>query len=95
MKRSEINAYLAESKAFFAAHHFHLPPWGTWSVEEWRRNPEMACWCRDHQMGWDITDYGAGTFEGRGLILFCLRNGRQGVPGEVPYAEKIMIVRED
>ena len=34
-------------------------------------------------------------FAKRGLILFCLRNGILRQPGEVPYAEKIMIVGEN
>ena len=95
MKRSEINAYLKDAKAFFARHAFRLPPWAEWSVADWKMHPDIACWCRDRQMGWDVTDYGADAFLRRGLLLFCVRNGRLGVDGEAPYAEKIMIVRED
>ncbi len=95
MKRSEINAYLAEAKEFFAEHRFILPPWSNWSLDEWQRNPELSRWCRDHQMGWDVTDFGAGDFRRRGLLLFCIRNGRPDTTGEIPYAEKIMVVREE
>ena len=95
MKRSEINAYLRDAKAFFAEHDFFLPPWAEWSPEEWTENPDTARWCRDRQMGWDVTDYGAGDFLARGLLLFCIRNGRLGETGEPTYAEKIMVVRED
>ena len=95
MKRSEINAYMAEAKTFFAAHGFHLPSWAEWSVDDWKLRPELGRWCREHQMGWDITDFGSGDFERRGLLLFCLRNGRPDTTGEITYAEKIMVVRED
>ena len=94
MQRSQINALMREAEALFAAHRILLPPWATWSPADWQANPETARWCYDHQMGWDITDYGGGDFTSRGLILFCIRNGRQGVAGEAPYAEKIMVVRE-
>ena len=95
MKRSEINVCLSDAKAFFTAHQFHLPSWADWSVDQWKQAPELARWCREHQMGWDITDFGSGDFAARGLLLFCIRNGRADVAGEITYAEKIMIVRED
>ena len=46
-------------------------------------------------MGWDVTDFGSGRFEERGLVVFCVRNGLQKVIGEKPYAEKLLIVREN
>ena len=49
---------------------------------------------RDHQLGWDVTDFGSGDFTKRGLTLFCVRNGVQSDPNEKPYAEKLLIVRE-
>jgi D-lyxose ketol-isomerase len=45
-------------------------------------------------MGWDVTDFGAGRFKERGLVLLCLRNGIQGRSDERPYAEKLLIVGE-
>lgn len=94
MKRSEINACLRDAKAFFAEHAFLLPPWAEWSAAEWERNPDTARWCRERQMGWDVTDFGAGDFPRRGLLLFCIRNGCLGRDDEPSYAEKIMVVRE-
>lgn len=29
----------------------------------------------DHHLGWDITDYGLGSFDTMGLFLFTVRNG--------------------
>ena len=93
MKRSDINRYLREAEAFFARHRFLLPPFAQWSAAECRAN--LAAWpeLKECQMGWDITDFGRGDFEREGLLLFTLRNGRHGVPGAKPYAEKIMITR--
>ena len=95
MKRSEINQYLREAEEFFARQNFLLPPFAKWSAEECRANlpawPEIqAC-----QLGWDVTDFGTDEFLKKGLLLFTIRNGRHGVPGSKPYAEKIMISRVD
>ena len=37
-----------------------------------------------------LSDYGAGDFERKGLILFTIRNGSLATPGSKTYAEKIM-----
>ena len=42
MQRSEVNRLQREALALFAEHRFSLPPFATWSEEEWRRNPEAA-----------------------------------------------------
>jgi len=95
MKRSRINALIRDALSFFAEHQFHLPPFATWTPEDWSRKGEA---CREivvRQLGWDITEFGRGDFDRLGLLLFTLRNGSApGVPGlpEKPYAEKIMIV---
>ena len=92
MKRSEINALIQDAKAFFASFRFALPPWAFWGPEEWKGkgNSEVV----RNQLGWDLTDYGAGDFEHRGLILFTIRNGNLAAKHPKQYAEKIMIVRE-
>lgn len=56
--------------------------------------PGVADYLHERQMGWDITDFGSGDFERRGLVLFCLRNGIQGRADERPYAEKMLVVNE-
>lgn len=94
MNRSTINAAIAEAKDLFARHGFHLPPWAEWSPEQWKQNPDLAEWCCDRQMGWDVTDFQSGRYEEFGLLLFCLRNGRQDDPDGMPYAEKLMVVGE-
>ncbi len=94
MRRSQIKALMRDAEAFFAAPRFALAPWAAWSPDAWRAHPAVARYCAERQMGWDITDFGSGDFMRRGLILFCLRNGIAEAPGEVPYAEKLMVVRE-
>jgi D-lyxose ketol-isomerase len=94
MKRSEINRLQREALALFAEYRFSLPLFGRWSEADWRAQPEAARYCASHQMGWDVTDFGSGRFEDRGLTIFCVRNGRQGVADEKPYAEKLLVVRE-
>jgi D-lyxose ketol-isomerase len=95
MKRSEVNRLQREALKLFSAHRFSLPPFATWDEAEWRANSEAARYCHAHQMGWDITDFGSGDFPRRGLVIFCVRNGLQGVATEKPYAEKLLVVRED
>ena len=90
MRRSEINTRIADAEAFFDSMSFRLPPWSRRKPEEWigRRASESEIF--DNMLGWDLTDFGSGDFDRRGLLLFTLRNGRIG--GAKPYAEKAMIV---
>lgn len=36
MKRSEINRYIREAKAFMTKYHFMLPPWANWTPDDWK-----------------------------------------------------------
>lgn len=92
MKRSEINALIRDAKAFFDSFQFKLPPWAFWRPEDWKGKGDTEV--VRNQLGWDLTDYGAGDFEKRGLILFTIRNGNLAAGHPKQYAEKIMIVRE-
>jgi len=94
MKRSEVNRLIIAAEALIARHGFAIPSWGRWSPSDWAAHPDVSAFCRAHQMGWDVTDFGAGRFKERGLVLLCLRNGIQGRPDERPYAEKLLIVGE-
>lgn len=93
MKRSEINQILKSAKAFMAEKQFVLPPWAYWSVSDWKKNKDDAQEIIKNMLGWDITDFGSGDFNKRGLFLFTIRNGKLNVDKK-PYAEKIMIVEE-
>jgi len=95
MKRSTINALIRDSVDFFDSMSFKLPPWAYWKPEEWRGKSDEVREIVDAMLGWDLTDFGAGDFENKGLILFTLRNGdfRNRENGK-PYAEKIMVAGE-
>jgi D-lyxose ketol-isomerase len=94
MKRSEINSILTDAKEFMAGKYFFLPPWASWTPEEWKNNLANTDEIRENFLGWDITDFGSGDFKSRGLFLFTIRNGKPGVDHK-SYAEKIMIVEEN
>jgi D-lyxose ketol-isomerase len=95
MKRSQINAILQNADEFIRSRNFHLPPFAYWTPEEWAAKGPEAGEIVATRLGWDITDFGSGDFEHRGLFLFTLRNGRpdnwRRKAGKL-YAEKIMIV---
>jgi hypothetical protein len=97
MKRSEINAIMARAKIFLQDMKFFMPAFAFWTPDEWeRRGPESVDIVR-HQLGWDITDFGSGTFDQIGLFLFTIRNGTMQElkkPLGKVYAEKILIVQE-
>lgn len=96
MKRSEINQLIEEAVKFFEEQNFKLPPFAFWGVEEWKNKGSEYDEIRDNKLGWDITDLGRGDFYKLGLLLFTVRNGNQKMAKYTkPYAEKIMIVREN
>jgi len=94
MKRSEINAAIRRAMALLEESRWSLPPWAHWTAEDFAKNAATTRYLSDHQMGWDVTDFGSGDFSRRGLTLFCVRNGLQSDPNGKPYAEKLLIVGE-
>lgn len=94
MRRSVLNRYIQEAAAFFAEHHFALPPFAFWTPDDWRRLGRDGDELRIQRLGWDVTDFNSGNFESRGLTIFTLRNGLSASAQTAkPYAEKIMMVR--
>lgn len=97
MKRSRINAIMAEADEFIRSFGFTLPPFAYWTPEQFRARTDAGR-VIGARMGWDITDYGAGRFDQMGLFLFTLRNGQladlQRGRG-MCYAEKLLISRQD
>ena len=95
MKRSEINAIMQEADAFIRQRGFYLPPFAYWTPADWRSKGEEVREIVENQLGWDITDFGAGRFDTLGLFLFTVRNGSQdemrSKRGKL-YCEKLMIV---
>lgn len=93
MRRSEIDQLIGEALDFFQAMKFSLPPWATWTPDQWIARGVEAAEVYKNQLGWDVTDFGSGSFHRRGLLLFTIRNGNPARDSK-PYAEKIMVVEE-
>lgn len=100
MKRSTINDIMAAADDMIRTHGFTLPPFAYWTPDDFRARVADGSAARISQsrMGWDITDYGQGNFDGLGLFLFTLRNGSltdlQRGSGMV-YAEKLLISKQN
>ena len=98
MKRSRINDLVTEATQLFDSVGFRLPPfafWTTCAVESEGARSQYEI--RTNALGWDVTDFGSGDFDSCGLLLFTIRNGNYNRPRDYPkpYAEKIMIVKEN
>ena len=94
MKRSEINLAINKAKQIMEEYSWTLPVWGYWTKKDYDRNPKIKKYLKEHQMGWDVTDFGKGMFELQGITLFCIRNGIQGKSKDKPYAEKLLFMYE-
>lgn len=94
MNRSAINQVIRDMEALIATYRFALPPFATWSPEDWAKAGPAYDELRDNLLGWDITDFGSGDFRKVGLALFTLRNGNQASPQRYPkpYAEKLLML---
>jgi D-lyxose ketol-isomerase len=93
MKRSEINSIIKTAESFFAYNHFFLPEWASWPPGAWKGNYSRCSEIIDNKLGWDITDFGSGEFDRRGLVLFTMRNGSWEKKDKM-YCEKIMVAGE-
>ncbi len=98
MKRSRINAIIADADDLIRRHGFALPPFARWTPSGFVANKDRAGAITSARLGWDITDFGQGRFDTMGLFLFTLRNGRLADlrrGGGMVYAEKLLIARQD
>lgn len=97
MKRSQINALIDDAMSLLHEHHIRLPPFAYWTPAEWSAKGAECDEIRQCKLGWDITDFGSGDFDKVGLVVFTVRNGHHELTpyNRKPYAEKILIVRED
>lgn len=96
MKRSEINKALKRMEQLAGEYHFALPPFCSWTREEWSQKGAEYNEIRDNLLGWDITDYGLGNFKKIGFSLITLRNGNMKNPAyRKPYAEKLLMLEEE
>jgi D-lyxose ketol-isomerase len=93
MKRSEVNAIINDMKGFLAVNRFMLPEWAFWKPEKWKGSYLKCSEIIDNKLGWDITDFGSGDFNKKGLALFTIRNGSFDRKDKL-YCEKIMVAGE-
>jgi D-lyxose ketol-isomerase len=95
MKRSKLNQIMRDAVNFIGSFQFALPPFVTWTMDEWQTKNSEYDEIKDNMLGWDITDFGSGDFEKCGLLMITLRNGNLSNPKYVkPYAEKLLISQE-
>ena len=93
MKRSEINAVIRKFEALLEEYRFALPPYLSFTPEEWAEKGHEYDEIRENKLGWDVTDYGEGHFDTLGLALITIRNGNAKMRDKYPkpYAEKIIM----
>lgn len=92
LKRSRINASIREAIAAFGKAGIGLPPFASWTPEEWDAKGCEVDEIRHCMLGWDVTDFGSGEFESIGRTLFTLRNGSVRDPRfPKSYAEKLIL----
>lgn len=95
MKRSEINKIIKDFESMLNEFKFELPPFLSFTPEEWQNKGHEYDEIRDTALGWDVTDYGEGNFDKKGLTLITIRNGNPKLPKYTKtYAEKIMTLKE-
>ena len=95
MKRSEINAVIKEFERMLKEYRFALPPFLDFTPEEWESKGHKYDEIRDNALGWDVTDYGEGNYDKKGLALITIRNGNvHNEKYTKTYAEKIMMIKE-
>lgn len=95
MKRSEINNVIRRMEKLAADNGFHLPPFCSWTPEDWESKGHEYDEIRDNMLGWDITDYGMGDWEKLGFGLVTIRNGNQNNPKyKKVYAEKLLMLKD-
>ena len=94
MKRSQINEIIRDIEIYIKKNNFHLPQWAFWDLSDWKKNQNNIDLILKSNLGWDITDFGCGKVDERGLFLFTMRNGI--LDGDYkPYAEKMLVINED
>lgn len=96
MKRSEINSIIRRFERMLEEYRFAIPPYLTFTPEEWQTKGHEYDEIRDNMLGWDVTDYGMGDYAHLGLALITLRNGNVHLPEKYTksYAEKIIMCDE-
>ena len=93
MKRSRINQVIKDMEALAKENGFHLPPFCSWTPEEWEAKKDLTERMTSVGLGWDVTDYGSGDFDKIGAVLGTMRNGVMGDMTR-PYCEKLIAMKD-
>ncbi len=95
MRRSRIDELIEAGAADLTRAGIALPPRAEWDLRTWAEHADEAGELARRGIGWDLTDFGGGDFERRGLLLYTLSNGLPDDPGgDQPYANKLLMVGE-
>lgn len=95
MKRSTVDQTIEIAREVFAAVGFAMPPFASWTVEDWQAKGPECDEIRHSMLGWDVTDFGQGRFDELGRVLFTLRNGSPKFGSGKDYAEKLILDPEN
>ena len=79
-----------------AEYRFALPPFCSFTPDEWESKGSEYDEIRDCMLGWDVTDFGSDDFENMGAALLTIRNGKLDAKDKYPkvYAEKLIYMKE-
>jgi D-lyxose ketol-isomerase len=93
MKRSQVNQAIDSARKVLDRIGFRIPGFAAWDPDAWKRmRPRIVDIVRTG-MGWDVTDFGSGSFATVGATILTLRNGHvHDASLGVPYAEKVIIL---
>lgn len=95
MKRSKINQCIKEMEEMLKSYRIALPPFCSWTPEDWQNKNSEYDEIRDNMLGWDITDCGLNNWDKVGFALITLRNGNQNNPKyKKVYAEKLIMLKD-
>ncbi|MCM1288207.1 MAG: D-lyxose/D-mannose family sugar isomerase [Clostridium sp.] len=95
MKRSKINESIKEMETMIDKCGYKLPPFCSFTPDEWKTKGHEYDEIRDNMLGWDITDYGLNDFDRVGFSLITIRNGNQNNDKYTKtYAEKLLYLKE-
>ena len=88
MKRSKINSLIDEAISFIESLGFKMPPFAYWNPQQWQTKKATSQEIAHNMLGWDVTDFGSGDFDRRGLVVLTIRNGnphdKERYPSRMP-----------
>lgn len=95
MKRSEVNRALKQMERKINECCFKLPPFCSFTPEQWENVGSEYEEVWENMLGWDITDFGSGDFQKIGFSALTIRNGNVHMPEKYSktYAEKLLYMQ--